>query len=201
MSYKSDPQECPVRVSRVFHKSVLQECPIRVSHKSVLQECLTRVSRKSDPQECPKRVSHKSVLQECHLDICSFSNVFAFGFVGSILFIICFPRQSLNVVLDLSLNLKLCDFGLTESMVGCPGFRKRKTRFCLKANVIVSVWRRERTSPRRTMAGHLDTWLRRLISVRHKCFQLAVAGFWRANRQTKVRSISSSITHWVHSAL
>ena len=31
-------------------------------------------------------MSHKSVLQECHLDICSFSNVFAFGFVGSILF-------------------------------------------------------------------------------------------------------------------
>ena len=34
------------------------------------------------------------------------------------------PWQSLNVVLDLSLNLKLCDFGLTESMVGrrslCP---------------------------------------------------------------------------------
>lgn len=27
--------------------------------------------------------------------------------------------QSLNVVLDLSLNIKLCDFGLTESMV--PG--------------------------------------------------------------------------------
>ena len=58
-----------------------------MTHKSVLQECLTRVSRKSDPQECPKRVSHKSVLQECHLDICSFSNVFAFGFVGSILFL------------------------------------------------------------------------------------------------------------------
>ena len=31
-------------------------------------------------------MSHKSVLQECHLDICSFLNVFAFGFVGSILF-------------------------------------------------------------------------------------------------------------------
>ena len=35
-------------------------------------------------------MSHKSVLQECHLDICSFSNVFAFGFVGSILFFIVF---------------------------------------------------------------------------------------------------------------
>ena len=54
-------------------KSVPQECPTRVTHKSILQEC-------------PRRVSHKSVLQECHLDICSFSNVFAFGFVGSILF-------------------------------------------------------------------------------------------------------------------
>ena len=32
-------------------------------------------------------MSHKSVLQECHLDICSFLNVFAFGFVGSILFL------------------------------------------------------------------------------------------------------------------
>ena len=29
------------------HKSVLQECPVRVTHKSVLQECPTRVSRKS----------------------------------------------------------------------------------------------------------------------------------------------------------
>ena len=104
VSYKSVPQECPARVP---HKSVPQECPIRVPHKSVLQECPTRVSYKSDPQECPTRVSYKSVpeecparvshksvpqecptsvLQECHLDICSFSNVFAFGFVGSILF-------------------------------------------------------------------------------------------------------------------
>ena len=31
-------------------------------------------------------MSHKSVLQECHLDICSFLNVFAFGFVGSIVY-------------------------------------------------------------------------------------------------------------------
>ena len=96
--HKSVPQECPRRVS---HKSVPQECPTRVSHKSVLQECPTRVTHKSDPQdfptrvthksvlqECPRRVSHKSVLQECHLDICSFSKVFAFGFVGSILFFI-----------------------------------------------------------------------------------------------------------------
>ena len=82
VSYKSVPQEFPTRVS---HKSVLQECPTRVSYKSVPQECPTRVSRKSVPQEFPTRVTHKSVLQECHLDICSFLNVFAFGFVGSIL--------------------------------------------------------------------------------------------------------------------
>ena len=99
MSYKSVPQECPnqtcpTRVShvpqefptRLSHKSVPQECPTRVSYKSVPQECPTRVPFRSILQECPVRVSHKSVLQECHLDICSFSNVFAFGFVGSILF-------------------------------------------------------------------------------------------------------------------
>ena len=45
------------------------------------------MSYKSVLQECPRRVSHKSVLQECHLDICSFSIVFPFGFVGSILFL------------------------------------------------------------------------------------------------------------------
>ena len=71
VSYKSVPQECPTRVSRrLSHKRVPQECP---------SECPTRVSYKSDPQECPTRVSYKSV-------ICSFSNVSAFGFVGSILF-------------------------------------------------------------------------------------------------------------------
>ena len=87
MTHKSVLQECLTRVSQ---KSDPQECPIRVSHKSVLQERPVRepprVSRKSVLQECPRRVSHKSVLQECHLDICSFLNVFAFGFVGSILF-------------------------------------------------------------------------------------------------------------------
>ena len=74
MSYKSVPEECPTRVSRVSHKSVPQE-----SHKSksVPQECPTRVSQKSVPQECPTRVSFGHT---------SFSNVFAFGFVGSILF-------------------------------------------------------------------------------------------------------------------
>ena len=89
MSYKSVPQECPTRVS---HKSVPQECPIRVSHKSVLQESPTRVSYKSDPQECPTRVSQKSVPQECPTRVSfghiSFWIVFAFGFVGSILFLL-----------------------------------------------------------------------------------------------------------------
>ena len=33
MSYKSVLQECPVRVT---HKSVLQECPTRASYKSVI---------------------------------------------------------------------------------------------------------------------------------------------------------------------
>ena len=49
----------------MFHKSVPQECPTRVSYKSVLQESPTRVSRKSVPQEFPTRVTHKSVPQEC----------------------------------------------------------------------------------------------------------------------------------------
>ena len=90
MPYKSVPQEFPTRVS---NKSVPQESPVRVTHKSVLQECLTRVSHKSVLQECPTRVSHKSVLQECHLDICSFSIVFAFGVVGSILFMVFHPTR------------------------------------------------------------------------------------------------------------
>ena len=59
MSHKSVPQECPIRVS---HKSVLQECPTRVSYKSGPQECPTRVSYKSVPEECPTRVSYKSVV-------------------------------------------------------------------------------------------------------------------------------------------
>ena len=42
------------------HKSVLQECPVRVPHKSVPQECPATVSHKSVSQEL--RVSHKSVL-------------------------------------------------------------------------------------------------------------------------------------------
>ena len=56
------------------YKSVPQEFPTRVAHKSVLQ---------SVPQECPTRVSFGHI---------SFSIVFAFGFVGSILFFI--PRSS-----------------------------------------------------------------------------------------------------------
>ena len=109
MSHKSDHtsvlQECATRVSRksvpqVSYTSVPQECPTRVSRKSVPQECPRRVSRKSVPQEFPTRVSHKSVLQECHLDICSFSNVFAFGFVGSILFFYVVERQTKAVELD-----------------------------------------------------------------------------------------------------
>ena len=87
VSYRSIPQECPTRVS---HKSVLQECPARVTHKSVPQEFPARVTHKSVPQECPTRVSQKSVPQECPTRVSfghiSFSNVFAFGFVGSILF-------------------------------------------------------------------------------------------------------------------
>ena len=59
------------------YKSVPQEFPARVTHKSVVQECPTRVSQKSVPQECPTRVSFGHI---------SFSNVLAFGFVGSILF-------------------------------------------------------------------------------------------------------------------
>ena len=81
---KSVAQEYRVRVpGTVFHKSVLQ----RVSHKSVLQHCPTRVSHES---------VHKSVLQECLPQGCQkvsnnvrasvFKYVFAFGFVGSILF-------------------------------------------------------------------------------------------------------------------
>ena len=58
------------------------------------------MSRKSVPQEFPTRVTQKSVPQECHLDICSFSNVLAFGLVGSILFcrlgLMC-RRQSVTV--------------------------------------------------------------------------------------------------------
>ena len=91
------PQECPHKsVLQVTHKSVLQECPPRVSCKSVLQKCrarvptrdkilsecptrvfcksATRVSSKSDPQSC-KSVPEECSTRESHLDICSFSTV------------------------------------------------------------------------------------------------------------------------------
>ena len=74
MTYKGDPQECPTRLlrksvtrvsrKRMTNKSVLQECPTRVSyksaHKSVLQQCSARVSQKS--------VSYKSVTNR--LSVC-----------------------------------------------------------------------------------------------------------------------------------
>ena len=68
----SVPQECPAvsHTSGVLTKSVLHECPTRVSPKNAPQECLTSVSCMSVPQECPT-VSHasailsKSVLQDC----------------------------------------------------------------------------------------------------------------------------------------
>ena len=119
-SHKSVPQQCPTRVSyksvpqelptTVSHKSAPQECPTRVSYRSIPQECPTRVSHKSFLLECPTRVSHKSVLQECHLDICSFLNVFAFGFVGSILFF-------------LSLSLSL-----SASLISCPVLDSTRTQ-------------------------------------------------------------------------
>ena len=65
MSHKTVLQECPTRVS---HNSDRQEYPTRVSSKSVPQDCFTRVSYKSALQECPITVSYKSVpkvLKEC----------------------------------------------------------------------------------------------------------------------------------------
>ena len=125
MFYKSVSQECPTRVS---HKSVLQECPTRVSQMSVLQECPTRVSYKSVPQECYKSVL-QSVPQECPTRVSfghiSFSNVFAFGFVGSILFAprgyIPLIRSSSNQTFDNGLS-----FTPRISLLktdGQPGFR------------------------------------------------------------------------------
>ena len=78
------------------HKSVAQEST-RVSCKSVPQECPTRVSSKSEsvPQsdesvarECPTRTFYKSVSYESVKNVWAlvFEYVFAFGFVGSILF-------------------------------------------------------------------------------------------------------------------
>ena len=97
MTNKSVLQECPKRVS---HKSVPQECPTRVPHKSVPKECPTRVTYKSVAHECPTSVSYRSASQECtrvshkcvsykSVKNClsvGFEYVFAFGFMGSILF-------------------------------------------------------------------------------------------------------------------
>ena len=86
------------------HKSVLQECPTRVSYKCVPQECPTRVNViQGVPQEYT-RVSHKGFRKECILrecptkvsptrvpkivSVCVFEYVFAFGFVGSSLFFV-----------------------------------------------------------------------------------------------------------------
>ena len=103
VSHKSILQECFARVSREreCHTrawDVPQECPARVSYKSVSQECPTRCPsrvRKSAPQKISKEnVSHKRVPQECLLQECQtlfgclfFEDVFAFGFVGYILFL------------------------------------------------------------------------------------------------------------------
>ena len=89
VSHKNVQQECPTRVPR---KSVLQECPARVSYKGVPEECPTRVFRnESVPQRFPKR-SVLSVPQKWHKSVKNccvfvFEHVFAFGFVGSILFL------------------------------------------------------------------------------------------------------------------
>ena len=62
----------------LWHKSVPQECPARVSHervsyKSAPQKCPPKVSCKDVPQVFPTstRVSHKSVRQEGCVSWCS----------------------------------------------------------------------------------------------------------------------------------
>ena len=59
---------------------------------------------KGVPQGFPTRVTHKSALQECPLDICSFSKVFPFGFVGSILFFLKWTRWLFGSSLGLCLT-------------------------------------------------------------------------------------------------
>ena len=81
-------KECQVRV---FHKSVMQECPQRVSSRSVSKECEARVSHKIVKRECPQRVSsksvsHKSVKQESQASRSMDKTWHAFGLVASILF-------------------------------------------------------------------------------------------------------------------
>ena len=60
------------------HKSVLQECPARVSRR------VTQVSHESVPQERSTRVPPTRVLKSVWATV--FESVFAFGFVGSVLF-------------------------------------------------------------------------------------------------------------------
>ena len=82
--YKSVAQECPIRVS---YKSVSQECPTRVFHKGVPQECPTSDIKEcatSILQECTTRVSPTRVSKIVWVFFCEY--VFAFGFVGSMLF-------------------------------------------------------------------------------------------------------------------
>ena len=105
VSHESVPQECPTRVS---YNGVLQgysqECPTRVASKCFSQSCSIRMSYRSVPREFPTRVSrrvmkvsHESVPQEPstgvsparvskHVWAFVLEYVFAFGFVGSILF-------------------------------------------------------------------------------------------------------------------
>ena len=151
MSHKSVPQECPTECpTRVSYKSVSQECPTRVSHKSVPQECPTGVSYKSVPQEFPTRVAHKSVLQsvpqECPTRVSfghiSFSIVFAFGFVGSILFFFFFARPCfclMLVAVCFVVYAAHCDFLKCGSCLFFPSYpgdclRRLGARSCVKTS-------------------------------------------------------------------
>ena len=64
---QSVPQECRAKclnnqwLTRVSHKSVLQESPTRVCHKSVTKECPTRLSEKSVKQECSARAAFNAI--------------------------------------------------------------------------------------------------------------------------------------------
>ena len=73
--YVSVVRECPTKVS---HKSVLQECPARVCH------IVTKMSHESVPQERSRSVSPKRMSKDVWAFV--FERMFAFGFVGSILF-------------------------------------------------------------------------------------------------------------------
>ena len=77
MSSKSVQHECLTRVSG---KSVQQACPVRMSRKRFHSRVFERVLSKNVPKGCLTRV----FLQGCPTQ--EFSNVGAFGFVGSIRF-------------------------------------------------------------------------------------------------------------------